>query len=128
MFGAGLPRSRRKRYLYQVASASDGAQTLAFRNADVPEFVSNFSMASSLWAFPKNLAELDFAMMLRFTQCLSYFKAFGNSNETLLSFPPKKTTHKPIEFPAKFSKCLEVFRHWVQHTLQTKPSSATFLE
>ena len=88
--GMGRRRSRRRRNLYQVARASDGAHTLAVRNADVPEFVSNLNMAPGHGALPKNLAELSFAIKLRLAVCLSYSRAFENSAENLIVLSHKK--------------------------------------
>ena len=55
--------------------------------ADVPKFVSNFSMAPGDGALPKKLAELGFAMKLRFIVCINYFRAFGNIAENLAVLP-----------------------------------------
>ena len=69
--------------MYQVANATDGAHTLSVRNADVPEFVLDFSMAPGHGALPPKLAELSSAIKFRSTMCLSYFKASENLAENL---------------------------------------------
>ena len=69
--------------MYQVASASHGAHTLAVRNAGVPEVVFSSSMAPGHEGSPKNLAELTFAVRLHCAVGLCYFRAFENLAENL---------------------------------------------
>ena len=91
--GAGIPRSRRRRNVYQVANASDGDHTLSVRNADVQEFVSYFTMAPGDGALPTNVAELNFAIKLSFVVCFNYFRALENLAENLaVLFPIKYHT------------------------------------
>ena len=77
--------SRRRRDLYQVASARDGAHTLAVRNADVPEVVFGFSMAPGHGARSKNLAELRFAFELRVELAENLDVPFPRKYHTLTS-------------------------------------------
>ena len=62
--GSRAPGSRQRRDLYHVASANDGAHTLAVRNADVLEVVFSSSMVPGHEGSPKNLAELNVAVRL----------------------------------------------------------------
>ena len=69
---------------YQVASARDGAHSLAVRNADVPVLCQ-----ISAWPqFNKNSAEISFAIKLRFAVCSSYFRTLRNlSGNLAVLFP-----------------------------------------
>ena len=100
--------------MYNVASASDGAHTLAVRNADVPEFVSNFNMAPGHGALPKNLADLNFAVKLRFTVCVSYSRAFEHlaENNLAVSCTEKKPHIDQLGFQVSFqnaSRCVDTW-------------------
>ena len=88
--------------MYQVASASDGPHILDVRNADVLAFASKISMAPSHGGLPKNLAELSFAIKLRFTVCSSCFGAFGTLAENLSSLSHKLPHTNQLNFQLSF--------------------------
>ena len=68
-----------KTSLYQVATASDGAHTLAVRHAHGLEFLQHFSTAPCHWVIPKKIMYYE----VMFCCVFSYLRAFVNLAENL---------------------------------------------
>ena len=110
--------------MHKGANASDGAQTRAVRNADVPDFVLDFSMAPSHGPLPKNLAELSFAINLRFTACLSYSGGLENFTENLAVLFPTYYNTLASYISSEVSKMLQ----GVYTLRRTQLSNKTYLK